>query len=469
MALKNIAGKAIVNIPAWAEAMNQGSSLTNEVTSPATAYAYVPLVYRAVRLRCDSLASVPLTIYRGETETDWPFQTDLYRLIWLTEAAMLLAGAAYWLKLKNRVVVKDLQWINPLTMEVDYRNGGVVFTQSGKAGRAFEPGEIVYFKEFNPLDDIRPGVSAAGVALNDAQTINYIKLFSNQFFRGGAMPITLLGIEGMTDPRERERVEGWFKQRVTGLRNAFRVLALSKTVKPEVLTQPMSEMAFSELNATARSSIADAFGIPQTMLEDAANYATASEHRLSFWNDTVKPSGLALEGVINRELLKPMGLRCSFDFDGLDVFKQDELEAAGALAAYVNAGYPLGLASEVVGIELPEDWEYADLDKLQKPEPEKAPETEPEPEPEAKSDNGRADLDKWQRKALKRLEKGQPAACQFESEQISPALAESIEAQLNQAQTAEDVRAIFAETQAPTLDLAAELKRANDLLEKTLI
>lgn len=441
--------KAIVNIPGWAEAYNNGETMSREVKTPQSAYAFVPLIYRAVRLRCDALASVPVTITQGEeTETEWPFDADLYSLIWQTEAALLLSGAAFWLKLANRVIVRDLQWINPLTMRVEYINEQRVFTQSGgEKPRTFNPGEIVFFREFNPSDDVGFGVSATSAAMTDTQTINYINLFTNQFFRGGAMPITLLGIEGMTDRTEIQRVEGWFRQRMTGIRNAFKVLALGKAVKPEVLTPPMSEMAFADLTSAARRSVADAFGIPQTMLEDAANYATAAEHRLSFWEDTVRPRGPMLESVINREVLGPMGLRLKFDFDQLDVFKKDELESASALSAYVNAGYPLGLASEVVGVELPEGWDYAMLDKLQEERRQEAQQQfeqrQAASDKEDTSDRQKEDMQKWQKKALKRLDKGQPAACPFESEWIPATLAASIGGQLEGAQTAEDVKAIF--------------------------
>lgn len=474
MIKNSTAAKAIVNIPAWAEAYNNGQLGGREVSSTATAYAFVPLLYRAVRLRCDSLASVPIAIMSGENESEWPFDEDLYSLIWMTEAALLLTGAAFWLKLSNRIRVKDIRWINPLMMRVDWINGQRVFSQissdKNEDLRTFDPGEIVFFREFNISDDVGFGVSAAQVAMSDTQTINYINLFVNQFFKGGAMPVTLLGIEGMSDPKERDRIEGWFKQRIVGIRNAFKVLALSRVVKPEILTPPMADMAFPDLLGQARKAIADAFGIPQTMLEDAANYATAAEHRLSFWSDTVRPRGPMIEGVINRGLLKPMGLEMKFKFDQMDIFKKDELEAASAMSAFVNAGYPLGLASEVVGVELPEDWDYAKLDALQEQRRQEAAEQfeANSQNKDEKPDNQKEDLQKWQRKAMKRLDKGQSPACTFESEYIPAVMAAAIGAQLEQAQTKEDVKAIFEgkqDNKELSIDLVYELKRANDLLE----
>jgi hypothetical protein len=85
-----------------------------------------------------------------------------------------------------------------------------------------------------------------------------------------------------------------------------------------------------------------------------------------------------------------------------------------------------------------------------------------------------ADLERWQRKALKALEKKQTAAVEFDSEHIPLVISSQIAAALKTAYTAEQVKSVFrlARIDKPhdsTAFLAAELKRANDLLEASLI
>lgn len=101
--------RAIVGMPGWLEAQEG----RDRVTDSAAAYGMAPLIFRAVRLRCDALASVPVHIWRGEQEVAWPFAQDLATLIWETEAALLLAGAAFWLRVDRR----NLQWLNPFSVE----------------------------------------------------------------------------------------------------------------------------------------------------------------------------------------------------------------------------------------------------------------------------------------------------------------------------------------------------------------
>jgi hypothetical protein len=56
----------------------------------------------------------------------------------------------------------------------------------------------------------------------------------------------------------------------------------------------------------------------------------------------------------------------------LDVFQTDEQARAGAFRAYADAGLPLSLVAEMLGLELPDGWEYADLDP-DEPEPQPIP------------------------------------------------------------------------------------------------
>lgn len=57
----------------------------------------------------------------------------------------------------------------------------------------------------------------------------------------------------------------------------------------------------------------------------------------------------------------------------------------------------------------------------------------------------KADLEKWQAKAVNRVKRGKPAACEFESDTIEPSLAGAIAGALEAAKTTADVRGVFAD------------------------
>ena len=92
--------------------------------------------------------------------------------------------------------------------------------------------------------------------------------------------------------------------------------------------------------------------------------------------------------------------------------------------------------------------------------------------PATQSEHGtnslQSDLSRWQTKALKRLKERGAAVCPFESEVIPSLENERIAEALKDAKTPEHVKAVFAQDKPdPMAALAAELKRANDLLERT--
>ena len=435
--------KAIVSIPGWAEAWNEGLLASGDkIVNAKGAYAYVPLIYRAMRLRCDSLVSCPIYVMKGETEVEWPFPQKLHDLIWRSEAAMLLKGAAYWLKLETspfRLKRAGVQWLNPFSMTVRMVDGELRFDQDKSTPNSGPWGEeqMVYFRDFNPSDDIGPGVSPTDVALGDAQLLRFITRFASYFFEGGAMPVTILGIQGLLDDDEKERVQSFFKRTMTGIRNAFRVIAVNtENIHPQVLTQPIKDLALKELTEQARKDVCWAFGIPQSMLEDAANYATAKEHRESFWFDTMKPRGRIYEDVINEQLLAQLGLRIEFRFDEMDVFQEDETKRATSYWNYVHAGMKPSIAAQILGIDLPIGIEYEELD-------ERIP-AESEDEDLAITNRTapiRAELKQWENYEVKRL--GKETKRSFNTGALPPALVGAITGQLEQAESKDAIRAIF--------------------------
>src|SRR5258705_7177219 len=108
--------KAIAQIPGWAlEATAAG-----RITTAAAAYERIPIIRRGVDILADSLTQVPHRVEtlagepaaalhprfagaRARPSASWPFAQDLDSMLAATVKAYLLEGAAYWLKLRNRV------------------------------------------------------------------------------------------------------------------------------------------------------------------------------------------------------------------------------------------------------------------------------------------------------------------------------------------------------------------------------
>ncbi|NIV32602.1 MAG: phage portal protein, partial [Anaerolineae bacterium] len=158
-----------------------------------------------------------------------------------------------------------------------------------------------------------------------------------------------------------------------------------------------------------RTQVASAFGVPETMIADAANYATAKEHRLSFYQDTVIPKADQIQHALNRQLFEAQGLEFVFQFDQIEAIQKDEAEKAEYMRMLVDGKIiTKDEARDALGYE---PMDAAQEEELKPPAPDFTPnpQNNPQnPQPDVEPDvNQKAleaavqdDLRKWEKKAL---------------------------------------------------------------------
>lgn len=429
--------KTITNVPGWVEMLTSDGV----PDSVATLYKYVPLLFRAVQLRCDALSSVPVAIMKGEeNEVEWPYPTKLGNLLWQWEASNLLAGASYGEIVKNKSGFrKDVKYRNPFDMAVKYDRGvfefkqnssGAVWRNEPEAGRY----DMLYIREFDPTQDTNPGIGAGKASNIDAKLLYAISKFPEMYFEGGAMPVTLLSVDS-NDRNEIERIQNWFRRSATAIKNAFRVMGVrSGSITPVTLTPPLKDLSFPEISEMAKDNIAMAFGIKQTLLDsEAANYATAQEDRLAFYEDTIKPRARLFADALNEQLLARDGLRIEFKFNELDIFQEDENDRVDLLNKLTTAGLPIEVALELSGYKLTDE-QAAMLESHQEQLDDRIDETP--------VDERTAELRRWQKFAEKRVKEGKELR-EFESSVIEPSLHGAVAGALEGAKSVDDVKHIF--------------------------
>ena len=393
-------------------------TLEGDVTRPASIYGRVAWAFRCVQLRCDAIAAIPFQITEGDTEYVWSYNWQ--RLFWRVEAALLCFGAAYVLKRSNRVMLKDLQWLNPQTMmpKIDPERGISGFEQRiAKGGkREFRPEQIIYFNSWNPEDDLGPGVAPMRVIAEAAGMAANLNAWGAKFFERGAIPAVILTTEQNPPDAELERVRTVWDRMTSGVKNAWRTIVLRGGMKPTVVGMPVKDLAMPDLTQSVRQQIAVSFGVPETMVGDpAANFATAKTNRISFYQETVIPEAREIEAVLNEQLFGPMGLEFSFQYNMIEAVQQDEAEKADAVLKMFGAGIiTLQEARDQMNLgEAPAEL-LEQAAEPEEPEPTPLPDIEPERELQQ-------ELRRWRTKARKR---GKPT--DFDSEIIPYSLASAI-------------------------------------------
>lgn len=310
--------------------------------SPIAAYHRVPWVRRCIQLRAAAVSAVPFEILSDGQPIAWPLAGALPHLLYLAESALCVYGSAYWLLVRRGRVLTDLRYLAPQTIAPHYDAvNGITAYERRLAGKTLRlsPQDVVAFFEPAPEVEIGPGKPLLATALAAAGMSSSASEYIASFFARGAIAATLLTVEGNPPSEELRRLESWWKRALSGVRRAWETAAVRASVKPvQIGITPNDKLDLSAIWTIARQQIAVAFGIPQTMLEDAANYATAREHRASFYAETIIPRLLVHEAALNAQLFAPLDLTFRFRPDQLEIFQQEESSKAAAVVQLVQAG-----------------------------------------------------------------------------------------------------------------------------------
>jgi HK97 family phage portal protein len=437
------------------------------------AFSRVALIYRAVKLRCNTITRVPVYFYGGGDKEleQYPFEDQLpfSDWLWLNEAALLLAGASYTVRLRNQYArEKGLQWLNPFTVKPELVNGKIIFTQTieGQQKGKWGEDEIIYLREFSPLDDVGPGISATSVAAEDGRTLRAVSQFLGNFFESGAMPVTLLTIKGLpaaapqgAPAGERERIERFFKKMMTKVKNAFRVLAVGNDVDLKTITPLLNSFDIDKLDTHSIAGVAWAFDIPKSVLtSDSANYATATTEYEIYLRNTIIPRCNFFEAKFNK-FLSDYDCRIEFAPEEMLENQENEWRRAQSLKSMTDAGLPILAALDILGYNLSDKAQAVLNEALAKPAPPPpAPvvvspvQTNPANEVDQTTTDTNAvtvrmveDLSKWMRKSLKSLEGGKLPLVDFESEAIPDDMKMKVNTGLAKATTPHEIKEAFEE------------------------
>ena len=417
-------------------------------------YIRVPFLNRAVAIRANAVSSLPFAIVNDsgveiDTSDDYKnkvgFLPNPQRLLSLVESSLFIAAEAYLYQLRNRVKVLNLQYFQPSTIEpqLDERLGVTGFRRRlSTMTLDLKAEDVIHFWQLDPYVELGPGNNSAAMASLSAAGVLYnVDEFASSFFKRGAIKVTLLTTKGPVPEQERNRLKAWWSKLFRGTESAWNSeIIQADAVEPVVLGEGVGELSDAQLVKEKREDISTAAGIPMTMLWSTeagglgGGGVVESDER-KFYEQTVVPQARFIQGILNEQLFESMGLRWVFRPETLDVFQEDEGKRATALTQYVSAGYPLGLASQILGVELPEGVEYADLDRMKEEKQQRDIELQraqfganpQNPQQNPQQANMRADLERWERKALS---KGPDAP--FESEHIPPALMDSIRASIKE-------------------------------------
>lgn len=333
--------------------------------------AFKGWVYACVTAIASAVAAVPLHLYDADEEEveNHPFlelwdkpSRLFYRQEWveLTMIHLLLAGNAYWLKLRNPKggiyelfpLIPNLVKIIPSeelpdgTVTGDGLIGAYEYTTGkGKAIR-FAPDEVVHFKLPNS-GDIFYGLGVAQAAGLAVDMDTFIMRHGVATFRNGARPDVVWTFPPGTPESERRKFAKVLDTYHKGADNAKRSMVAVEGITPvELKEHSPKELDYLKAAEFVRDQIFAIFSVPRSVvgMVDQINLANADEGNITMAKMVLKPNLERLRTRINREILPEYpGDKINVQFE--EVIPEDESQRSTRLTSL--GSLPIAWVNEV--------------------------------------------------------------------------------------------------------------------------
>lgn len=312
-------------------------------------------IYTCSNIRADALASVRLKAFKTVKGKDQELKDGpvvqllkkvngywtMNRLIKMTELSLCLWGKNYWAvergaSTKGRP--REIWWMRPdrVTVYPDpekYIKGFEYTPVSGGDPIWFDPWEVVWFREPNPLDEygglspIAAARLAADLASGAAKSNKY--LFEQGYQHGGVI-VPKKGVN-FTETQAKE-LEASIDKRFKGVDKAHRwgVLRFEAEMKSAAVTPKDAE--FLGTLEWSLEEIARAYGVPLDMIGGQRTYENVKASDRAFWMRTMMPECEFVSSELVEQLLPMFGKGSqgadlvAFDLKKVPALMDDESE-----------------------------------------------------------------------------------------------------------------------------------------------
>ena len=411
--------------------------------SPYRAYLLVPWLFRAVTLRANQISRMPFILKVGgqEVETTAPEWKSILKKfkqrLWMIEAQLIIFGAAYELIEANALGHN----ITPRTLLSGFvtprydQTGLTGFQYNGTNESNIPPNipldKMLWWWRPNFSTEVLPGIGEAVNALGAASMLYALDAFTANFFNRGGVKVTVFEIPPSMSPADKTEFESWLQRAVSGVRNAFRMIAVRGGLKPTVIGSDIKESEAPELTKVQRDNVAVALGVPPSVIDGrSSDDSNSRSEKVAFITDTIIPEAELIFERYNEKFFSKFNAEIIPQPEKLDIMQTVQLEQAGVLKD-LTGGKPVLTVNEArdwMGLEpmtetdAPEPMQPTQPDELpgaDEAEQLPAPET-PRALIEAATADGKAaeaEMNEWRRVALTRV--GRAIGCPFDDELIT--------------------------------------------------
>lgn len=339
---------SVTDLEAW---LGSTSNTLSGVATIQTLYRHVGFFRRCVDTRARYIAAVPWEILRGEdpvwnsTDGDqapdgMAFLDGFDGLRFQQAVSLALCGESYHRKLSNGLEPTGFQYLNPTTVEPKIGADGLDYFERTIKGHIYryEVETVLHTWGFDPWVEIGPGSPEGDGARVNAAALKAMGEFVERYMRRGALKNVVLSVPRGTAEPERNRLKDLWRKIGGGSKNAGEAMVVeAESVGVSVVGDGLSDLDNEPLTNTEKRSVADAFGVPASLvLPGAANYATAQQDVMNFLEAVVVPEARKLARAWNAQVFAPLGLTLRMQPDRMEAYQTAQLEQAKAVRELVG-------------------------------------------------------------------------------------------------------------------------------------
>src|SRR6056297_2515937 len=317
-------------------------------------------VYAAVRIIAETIASLPLNVYREMPDggKEKAKSNYLYPLLHnkpnslmtsFTWREMLLAHLLHWgnhysqIELDNSGRVIGLWPLLPNQVEVKLKNKKLYYVYSNELGKQTVYGshEILHipglgFNGYVGFSVIRMAREAIALGLAAEQ-------FGSRFFGQGAQPGGIIEYPGQMTEEAFERYKKEAQKNYGGLGNSHKIMVLEEGLKYNQTGIPPDDAQFLETRKFQIEEVARIFRVPPHMLADLerATFSNIEQQSIDFVVNTIRPWLVRIEQTLNDKLISSKNNKNYIEFVVEGLLRGD----SQARAEYYNQMYQVGAMS----------------------------------------------------------------------------------------------------------------------------
>lgn len=282
----------------------------------------IPAVHACVQLIAETIASLPLGLYRRmpgggkEPASDHPLYAVLHDQANTVQTAMefreqfvascLLTGNGYARKEMNaRGEIIALDGIPPSElMPEKLVNGRVRYrNQNGQRQRDFIQDEILHLR-YRSVDGFT-GLSPITIARLTLGIASAHQEWESKYYQNGARPAGVLSVPAVLSAEQREQLRESFHQNYSGIQNHNKLIVMEQGATFQAMSMSAKDSDFVESRRMTMEDIARIYKVPPPMIGilENATYSNISEQSRMLVMHTLRPWLVRIEQAMNASLL----------------------------------------------------------------------------------------------------------------------------------------------------------------------